>query len=220
VPKRVENDDSASTCKSEAIYHHANPHSDASIIAGSLTVTFKSAKPPLTYSLTISPSDTISHIKSLLHTTHASAPSSDAQRLLLKGKALVDTKLVKEYNVKDGDTINLMIKPGFTWDPSNPTPPPPSAVLTPSSPSLEPTIPPKKHGRTPSIVLSPSPSMENLHEVPADITLSLEGDEGRIVVDTTTPYRETLARPEFWERMLAFLRYLEFSLFFLQHFRS
>jgi UV excision repair protein RAD23 len=39
-------------------------------------------------------------------------PPAHAQQLPLKGKALADAKLLKEYSVQDGDTINLMLKPG------------------------------------------------------------------------------------------------------------
>ncbi|KAJ7275589.1 hypothetical protein C8J57DRAFT_1504899 [Mycena rebaudengoi] len=35
-------------------------------------------------------------------------------RLLLKGKALADNRLVREYSVKDGDTVNLLVKPSTT----------------------------------------------------------------------------------------------------------
>ena len=58
------------------------------------------------------PTDTIQAIKAQL-ASEAGAPPADVQRLLLKGKALADAKLLKEYDVKDGDTVNLMVKPGF-----------------------------------------------------------------------------------------------------------
>ena len=34
----------------------------------------------------------------------------------MKGKALADSKLLKEYSVKDGDTVNLMVKAGVEWN--------------------------------------------------------------------------------------------------------
>jgi UV excision repair protein RAD23 len=71
----------------------------------------KSLKPPKTYTLAVQSSDTIADIKSYL-ASQPGAPPVDVQRLLLKGKALADTKLLKEYNIKDGDTVNLMVKQG------------------------------------------------------------------------------------------------------------
>ena len=93
---------------------------------------FKSTKPVQSYTLSVQPTDTIAQIKTQLAATPG-APPADAQRLLLKGKALADAKLLQEYAVKDGDTINLMIKPGFEWDPSKVSVPAPAA--SPASPS-------------------------------------------------------------------------------------
>ena len=83
-------------------------------------MTFKSTKPVQVYALDVQPTDTISSIKAQLASVPG-APPADVQRLLLKGKALADSKILREYAVKDGDTINLMVKPGFDWDPSKAT---------------------------------------------------------------------------------------------------
>jgi len=90
---------------------------------------------------------------------------------LLKGKALADAELLKEYSVQDGDTINVMLKPGIEWNPAKSqelssssssglllsvTPPAETASLSLPSPPAE-----KKHGhsRIRSVVLSPTPSL-------------------------------------------------------------
>ena len=90
--------------------------------AGSINLTFKSTKPAQSYTLLMQPTDTISAIKSQL-AAELGAPPADVQRLLLKGKALADGKLLQEYSVKEGDTVNLMVKPGFDWDPTKTTSP-------------------------------------------------------------------------------------------------
>jgi ubiquitin-like protein 4 len=58
--------------------------------------------------LPIQPADSIQHLKSLL-TTSASPLTGTTVRLLLKGKALADTKLVKDYEIKDGSVITVMM---------------------------------------------------------------------------------------------------------------
>ncbi|KIJ11193.1 hypothetical protein PAXINDRAFT_119088 [Paxillus involutus ATCC 200175] len=181
-----------------------------------INITFKSLKPPQAFTLAVQSTDTISDIKSQLAFLPR-APPADAQRLLLKGKALIDTKLLKEYNVKDGDTINLMVKPGFDWDPTK-TLFPTSSSEDGMKPSLALTseTPPKltaghRHTRTPSIVLSPSPSVLSLEPEgkPQDITLSL--DTSAIPTASLSPasrstYQSSIAKPDFWRQLLEFLR--------------
>ena len=141
----------------------------------------------------------------------------------MKGKALADGKLLKEYEVKDGDTLNLMVKPGFQWDPSKVasgattvTPPTPvgntnSEELKPITLLPEPTRPTRGHGRIPSVVLSPSPSLSALpDEKVVDIPLVL--DTSNIPSSPTggpeTTYHTTISQPEFWEHLYTFLRYV------------
>jgi len=192
--------------------------------ATSLNITVKSLKPTASFSLSVQSTDTISDIKTQL-ASQPRAPPADVQRLLLKGKALADTKLLKEYSIKDGDTVNLVVKPGFGWDPSssNPTSPPtlaPSAAMQAPSqkfPSASTDDIPKlstgghRHGRTPSIVLSPSPSQVSLDpdEKIADINLTL--DTSSIPTASSSPgtkstYQTSLAEPGFWDRLYSFLR--------------
>jgi UV excision repair protein RAD23 len=144
---------------------------------------------------------------------------------LFKGKALADGKLLKEYSLSDGDTVNLMIKPGVSWDPSavrttqsqsetshapsslSPTPPPTadmsSAKLNPD-PKVSSTA--RKHQRIPSVVLSPSSSTDSpgLVDKPGDITLNLDGTPSP-TGDALSTYHEVLANPDFWLRLRTFL---------------
>ncbi|KAH0826596.1 hypothetical protein J3R83DRAFT_4957 [Lanmaoa asiatica] len=143
------------------------------------------------------------------------APPADAQRLLLKGKALVDTKLLKEYDVKDGDTINLMVKPGFDWDSTKTLFPTSEQDMNPSdTQSATKLTPGHRHTRTPSIVLSPSPSVASLEPErnlkPQDITLTLDASTiptALLSPATRSSYQTTICEPAFWSRLLSFLRY-------------
>jgi UV excision repair protein RAD23 len=181
-------------------------------------LTFKSLKPPASYTLKVSPTDTIASIKSQLSSTHATAPPVDAQRLLVKGKALVDSKLLKEYNVQSGDTVNLMVKPGIKWDPSEPKEP---EILQPKPvPAAETTLlglavggettsGKKRHGRAPSIVLSPSPSSDMPGAAPEkDIVLSVDSaaDVPASATETLSTYQTIMTTPGFWENLLTFLK--------------
>jgi len=159
----------------------------------------------------VQPTDTISEVKASL-ASQPHAPPAEAQRLLLKGKALADTKLLKEYGVKEGDTINLMLKPGFDWDPANvssPSKPPPKMTLS-ALPEIQVQVP-QGHRRTPSIVLSPSPSVVSLEQEskPHDIDLTL--DTSFIPTASMSPaarstYQAVISEPGFWDRLYSFLR--------------
>lgn len=165
------------------------------------------------------PTDTISAIKSQL-AAQPSAPPADVQRLLLKGKALSDGKLLKEYNIQDGDTVNLMVKPGFDWkagtnmDASLA----PSAALS-SSDALKPDSRPSgsrsKHQRIPSLVLSPSPSeTSGVTEKDIMLTLDTTSISSPIVHSELSTYHTTISKPEFWDRLYSFLRYVSSCLMY------
>ncbi|KAG2041243.1 ubiquitin family-domain-containing protein [Suillus americanus] len=189
--------------------------------AASISITFKSTKPPQSFTLAVQPTDTVSEVKALL-ASQPNAPPAEAQRLLLKGKALADAKLLKEYVVKEGDTINLMLKPGFEWDPTkSPLPSITSPVKMKSSnlPEIQ-TPQPKlatghRHTRTPSIVLSPSPSIVSLEleGKPHDIDLTLDTSlmpTASISRAARSSYQSVISEPPFWDRLYSFLR-TEFS---------
>ncbi|CAG7849824.1 SubName: Full=Uncharacterized protein {ECO:0000313/EMBL:CCA73180.1} [Serendipita indica DSM 11827] len=100
--------------------------SSATSLADVLNLTFKSLKPAYSVTLPVQPADSILSLKNLL-AAQASSPLSGAtpaqQKLLLKGKALVDTKLVKDYDIKDGSVITVMMsnKPTTTSETPAPT---------------------------------------------------------------------------------------------------
>lgn len=78
-----------------------------------ITLTIKSSKPPLLFTLKCSSTATIQKLKSLLAESESTAPPPANQRWLLKGKAMGDAKLLREFEgIKDGDVINLMVKAG------------------------------------------------------------------------------------------------------------
>lgn len=179
-----------------------------SVTAASITLTFKSLKPPKSFTIPVQPTDSIQSVKALL-ASQLGAPPADAQRLLLKGKALANAKLLQEYNIKDGDTVNLMIKPSHNWDP-NSTSTPTSITTNMTSTSKE--TPQLGHQRIPSVVLSPSPSRSPLTEnnKPLDINLTL--DTSSILTASAessalSTYHSTISQPGFWDRLYSFLRY-------------
>lgn len=198
--------------------HHVFPTCPTGNEATSVNITFKSSKPPQSFTLSVQCDDPVSAIKFQL-ASQPRAPPADAQRLLLKGKALADNKLLREYNVKDGDTINLMVKPGFDWDPTKtafpvlsepdrrPSPEPGMS----SSISLPKLTTGFRHTRTPSIVLSPSPSVASLEpeSKPQDINLTLDTSTiptGLLSPVTRSSFQATISESEFWGRLLSFLR--------------
>ncbi|KAJ7771199.1 hypothetical protein B0H14DRAFT_3116636 [Mycena olivaceomarginata] len=137
-------------------------------------------------------------------------PPVAAQRLLLKGKALADAKLVKEYPLAD---VNLVLKAVSTPAPSDTTmsdAPPPTLTLSTPTPApagtgdrpvvsaAQAAAHPRRHTRIPSVVLSPSPSAEHV----TDITLTLDADGGFPSEEINAC--QTLAEPAFCEGLLQF----------------
>ncbi|KAJ6525853.1 hypothetical protein B0H10DRAFT_1863926 [Mycena sp. CBHHK59/15] len=169
-----------------------------------LTLTFKSLKPPAAYTIRVLPTDTIAAVKAQLAAQPA-GPPVPAQRLLLKGKALADAKLIREYPVANGDTINLVLKPlPSAPTMSDATPAPTIDVSAPTKPAL--SLNPRKHQRIPSVVLSPSPSTETGPGPSADITLTLDNATSTLPAAALSSYHAAVGQPEFWARLLAFLR--------------
>ena len=82
-----------------------------------ITITIHSSKPAISFTLTVHPTDTISAIKEKFAENESHAPPANVQRLVLKGKVLADNKLLQEYDdIKEGVVLNLMVKPGTTWN--------------------------------------------------------------------------------------------------------
>ncbi|KAK4049116.1 hypothetical protein OIO90_005586 [Microbotryomycetes sp. JL221] len=74
-----------------------------------ITLTIKSLKPALTFTLACAPTATISSLKSQLSSAHNDAPAPESQRWILKGKAMSGERLLKEFAVENGSVVNLMI---------------------------------------------------------------------------------------------------------------
>lgn len=176
------------------------------------------SKPAKSFTLPVSTADPISAIKIAL-ASQPGAPPADAQRLLLRGKALADGKLLREYPVKSGDTINLMLRPGFEWNWEAPPVTPakgkdkevdPSMQLDPDSRSRSVSRTPS-HSRIPSVVLSPSPSspLLTMQDNLSQITLSLDTTDATMHdAPTKNAYQEKISSPEFWDRLFGFLKYV------------
>lgn len=103
-----------------------------------IKITIKSLKPALSFSLACSPSSTIGELKQLLCQSDSSAPPVESQRLVYKGKALVDSKLLQEYeSIQTGETIHLIIKPKAGVSSLASSERPSSVIVEPGTPVLE-----------------------------------------------------------------------------------
>jgi len=166
----------------------------------------------LSFPLTVTTTDTIASIKQQL-ARQPRAPPADIQRLLLKGKALVDTKLLKEYGVTDGVIVNLMTKPGSTWDGTERMVP--MTVDTATAQKTSSALPHvwSGQGTIPSLVICPLPSSSGSPSSrPAPIPLELDTTFPPVpqAAPEASAFHTTISSPGFWDRMHLFLR-TEFS---------
>jgi len=83
-----------------------------------ITLLVKSAKLPLSYTISASPTDSIGSLKAKLTSNNSGAPPPDYQRWIWSGKAMTDSKLLREYEgigkSAEVEKIFLMIKSGWT----------------------------------------------------------------------------------------------------------
>jgi hypothetical protein len=149
---------------------------------------------------------------------------------LLKGKALQDNKLLKDYDVPDGATITIMSKPAppLTAEPTTEVlglSPSPSTQADASggSPGTNPRHQ-RKLSDIPAVVLSPAgspgqttpllpgqslPLPPNPSYSPTHTQIPLDLNAFPIQSPSTpepTPQHAVLASPEFWEGLYAFLK--------------
>ncbi|KZO94244.1 hypothetical protein CALVIDRAFT_501842 [Calocera viscosa TUFC12733] len=186
-----------------------------------LTITVKSLKPALSFPLTISPLDPISALKSQL-AAHPRAPPAAAQRLLLKGKALADSRLVKEYDILSGAVVTLMVKPGVVWtgeeqrDSTAMDVDVPSPTLD-TGASFSPQLTPGGHPiptltlstEVPSRPQSPgAPQLPNtVHTVPINTDILTASQPGpQPDPGTSASYHQTISSAQFWTRLFGFLK--------------
>ncbi|KAG8975110.1 hypothetical protein FRB90_009604 [Tulasnella sp. 427] len=217
--------------KSQTSSSSATTTADPSSSATGIPIVVKSTKPPLTFNLTVHPTDTIFQIKQQLEAEHLRAPTADVQRLLIKGKVLADNKLLQEYPIStsssDPTTITLMTKPGSTWtgeeraSPSAATPvviAEPESFAAPSPSGSKLTATAKGHGRSlsgaadtmplPSLTLSPTPSPDGQTpgvDLKLAVDLDMQPDPPRGSTPTQDAYTSVIADPEFWGKLSEFL---------------
>ncbi|WVR04082.1 hypothetical protein IAU60_001081 [Kwoniella sp. DSM 27419] len=179
-----------------------------------VSLTVKSLRPSLSLTISAQLTDSVSDLKAQIAKSTDSAPSADSQRLLLKGKALTDSKLLKEYDIADGAILHLMIKaPASAAAASTSS----SSAPTPANPGLstsEATFPHPPGGSSAAPASTPAP--------PAlTITTSVDSDSAAgtqrplTVTDASAPplgpqaqvssatYHTTIADPQFWQKIHA-----------------
>jgi len=165
----------------------------------------KSIKPALSFSVEIFPSDSVQQLKANLSKLTSTAPAPEFQRLLLKGKALADTKLVKEYGLTEGSVVNMMLKAGWDEKPKagtdlvgNPTPTG-GDIPTESSP-----VP----GSVPVLTISDAdPAAEGTTSTAAFparpiTTMDISNPaSGPGPVNSTAEFHNTISDPDFWKKV-------------------
>jgi hypothetical protein len=180
-----------------------------------ISITVKSLKPSLTFPVKAHITDSIADLKQLVSSSTSSAPPASAQRLLLKGKALADAKLLKEYDIQDGAVVHVILKPGWEKEQAQQIP---GGDPTPSTAAGGPSIPveaPPAPGSVPALTISDAdPTTDNTtsaHTLPAravtaaDISNPPHGPGP--IPHTSATFHATLAQPEFWEKVHALCRH-------------
>ncbi|KAL1410210.1 hypothetical protein Q8F55_004215 [Vanrija albida] len=157
-----------------------------------ITLTVKSARPPLTLSISAHPSDSVTDLKALVAAAPG-APPADAQRLLLKGKVLADAKLLKEYDLADGAVLTLMAKPGAKVAKEPSPPPTPAAAIAPPSSSHSRT---SSHGTVPNLTITTDTPGASPTEVP-EYQLSEQPSPSL----STAAFHSSIANPDFWQKL-------------------
>ncbi|TIB38377.1 hypothetical protein E3P86_01665 [Wallemia ichthyophaga] len=152
-----------------------------------LNLTVKNVKASQSAEISVQSSSTIADLKYKV-VEAALAPSVGAQRLLLKGKALMDDKLVKDYDtLSSGGVLTLMLRGGAPSTPSS---------IAPSN--------------APSNASSNTPPPQNIPHV---ALTSADSDSARTAPDpavdmhstTKSDYEATLADSRLWKKLAAFL---------------
>ncbi|CED83420.1 Ubiquitin domain [Phaffia rhodozyma] len=171
--------------------------SDSKPAQDSITLTVKSLKPALVYHLSnVSLSDPISSLKSQL-AAQPDAPPPSHQRLLLKGKALADSKLLKEYDIVDGASLVLMIKAG--WIPGGDSSAQSSAASG-EIKSEEPPVDPTAKSAIPTLTISTDTSSTAI-PLPTTTQPSASAHD---LHPAEASFHARLADPAFWQALHTF----------------
>ncbi|WWC59943.1 uncharacterized protein I303_102506 [Kwoniella dejecticola CBS 10117] len=162
-----------------------------------VTITIKCLKPSLTLPITSSLTDTVTDLKAQIAKSNSSAPSVDTQRLLLKGKALSDNKLLKEYDIKDGTILHLMVKVSTASASA------PAKDLT----SDEATFPPPSSASPAPPALTITTSIDNASTAGTSMPLtnidSAAPPLGPQPSVSSASFHQTISDPQFWQKIHA-----------------
>ncbi|GAA6057589.1 hypothetical protein JCM3770_005400 [Rhodotorula araucariae] len=166
---------------------HDDDDSDAAAPAdATLALTVKSLKPPLAFTLAARPTATIADLKAQLAKADTAAPAPEQQRWILKGKAMGDTKLLREFDVQDGAVINLMVTKAA----------PPPAAPSSSVPAPVPAFTLSE----PSTSSAPSPAQvplaKDLDSLPLSTSTSADHPE---LVGLSPAFVSTVSSPALWQ---------------------
>ncbi|KAJ9103952.1 hypothetical protein QFC21_002415 [Naganishia friedmannii] len=171
-----------------------------------ISITVKSLKPSLAFPVKAHITDSVADLKQLVSSSTSSAPPASAQRLLLKGKALADAKLLKEYDIQDGAVVHVILKPG--WEKEREQQIPGGDPTPPKEGTSIPVEPIPTPGSVPVLTISDAdPTTDNTtsaHTLPPRAVTAADISNpplGPGPVNTSAPFHATLARPEFWEKV-------------------
>jgi len=147
--------------------------------------------------------DTVNDLKSLVAKSSSSAPSADSQRLLFKGKALTDTKLLKQYDIESNAVIHLMLKPTSTD--KAPAPPAQSTSMANKAPA---SFAKPAHKSTPSGPPSLTITTHNDDSTPgtsmplssAEIDAPPLGPQPQV---SSAAFHNSISDPRFWQKIHA-----------------
>lgn len=184
---------------------HSSPHTppaDHPLPLAALNLTIKSLKPALSLPLSASPLDLVSTAKTALHALHPTAvPPATHQRWLLKGKALADGSLLREYALEEGATVVLMIKAGYVAPPS-PAPTADASASTAPQPIASEPAPadPTAPSAIPTLTLS-DPSSSSPHALPPTSFTSPTA-----LPPSEAHYHSIISQPSFWTGLDAYLK--------------
>ncbi|OCF30820.1 hypothetical protein I317_03671 [Kwoniella heveanensis CBS 569] len=166
-------------------------------------LTIKSLRPSLTITLSAQLTDTVSDLKSAIASSSSNAPSADTQRLLLKGKALTDTKLLKEYDITSGATLHLMVKAAAPASVSTTDTRATETGLT----SDEATFPPPSSASPAPPALTITTSLDSSSTAGTSMPLSVldsaappTGPQPQV---SSATFHTTVADPAFWQKIHA-----------------
>ncbi|GAA6063676.1 hypothetical protein JCM10212_000412 [Sporobolomyces blumeae] len=197
-----------------------------------IQLTIKSTKPPMSFTISALPTSTISSLKQQLASSSPSnegpCPPPESQRWILKGKAMGDQKLLKEFDVQDGSVINLMVTKASATstaaaasasastrappgDPTDADPADPSLATSSTSPTRQAPTVPSLTLSEPSTASSTSASAPSgtttvplspaLDSLPLSSTVSNRATTSSIEAHSSASYRAQIASPQLWKEI-------------------